>query len=222
MGYWQTKVLPKIKKVFENKNSGKKAAAAEACKSFDESKEDYSKQFEEKKDELQAKVVEIYEGSSVEIKTLVKERKEAGLKKHSAAVHKFLEQLEKIDFPGSKPVSEASSKYGPAYVSGPVFFVFEKVSTFIVVEEKVEPSPPPPAIETTATKTEEETSGAVKEREIVVEEEKKEEVVEIKKDEEVVEVKKEEAVEKATTTETEPASEAPKVEETAAAEPAKP
>ncbi|CAL2252974.1 unnamed protein product [Prunus armeniaca] len=222
MGYWQTKVLPKIKKVFENKNSGKKAAAAEACKSFDESKEDYSKQFEEKKDELQAKVVEIYEGSSAEIKTLVKERKEAGLKKHSAAVHKFLEQLEKIDFPGSKPVSEASSKYGPAYVTGPVFFVFEKVSTFIVVEEKVEPPPPPPATETTATKTEEETSGAVKEREIVVEEEKKEEVVEIKKDEEVVEVKKEEAVEKATTTETEPASEAPKVEETAAAEPAKP
>ena len=37
MGYWATKVLPKIKKVFE-KNSVKKAAAAEACKSFDESK----------------------------------------------------------------------------------------------------------------------------------------------------------------------------------------
>ncbi|BFG28546.1 hypothetical protein CerSpe_148200 [Prunus speciosa] len=220
MGYWQSKVVPKIKKVFENKNSGKKAAAAEACKSFDESKEDYSKQFEEKKDELQAKVVEIYEGSSAEIKTLVTERKEAGLKKYSAAVHKFLEQLEKIDFPGSKPVSEASAKYGPAYVSGPVFFVFEKVSTFIVVEEKVEPPPPPPATE---TKTEEETSAAVKEREIVVEEEKKEEVVEIKKDEEVVEVKKEEEIEKATTTETEPASEAPKVEEAAAAAgPAKP
>lgn len=38
MGYWKTKVLPTIKKVFENKNSVKKAAAAEACKSFDESK----------------------------------------------------------------------------------------------------------------------------------------------------------------------------------------
>lgn len=37
MGYWQTKVVPRIKKVFD-KNSGKKAAAAEACKSFDESK----------------------------------------------------------------------------------------------------------------------------------------------------------------------------------------
>ena len=44
-------------------------------------------------------------------------------------------------FPGSKPVSEASSKYGPASVSGPIFFVFEKVSTFIVTEEKVEPPP---------------------------------------------------------------------------------
>lgn len=31
-------MLPTIKKVFENKNSVKKAAAAEACKSFDESK----------------------------------------------------------------------------------------------------------------------------------------------------------------------------------------
>ena len=37
MGYWKTKVLPKIKKVFE-KNGTKKAAAAEAIKSFDESK----------------------------------------------------------------------------------------------------------------------------------------------------------------------------------------
>jgi hypothetical protein len=37
MGYWKTKVLPKIKKVFE-KNSTKKTAAAEATKSFDESK----------------------------------------------------------------------------------------------------------------------------------------------------------------------------------------
>ena len=116
---------------------------------------------------------------------MVKERNEAGLKKNSTAVHKFLEELVKIgeifiaflytylkkatqislllktnlvkyqlylltlilserptkyfsDFPGSKPVSEASSKFGPALVSGPVFFVFEKVSTFIVTEEKVE------------------------------------------------------------------------------------
>jgi len=37
MGYWTTKVLPKIKKVFE-KNSTKKTAAAEVSKTFDESK----------------------------------------------------------------------------------------------------------------------------------------------------------------------------------------
>lgn len=38
MGYWKSKVLPKIKKVFEKNGSAKKAAAAEAVKSFDESK----------------------------------------------------------------------------------------------------------------------------------------------------------------------------------------
>ena len=37
MGYWKSKVLPKIKKVFD-KSGTKKAAAAEASKSFDESK----------------------------------------------------------------------------------------------------------------------------------------------------------------------------------------
>lgn len=38
MGYWKSKVLPKIKKVFEKTNNTKKTAAAEATKSFDESK----------------------------------------------------------------------------------------------------------------------------------------------------------------------------------------
>lgn len=36
MGYWKSKLLPKIKKVFEK--NGSKKAAAEACKSFDDSK----------------------------------------------------------------------------------------------------------------------------------------------------------------------------------------
>ncbi|CAJ1975975.1 unnamed protein product [Sphenostylis stenocarpa] len=169
MGYWKSKVLPKIKKVFE-KNSTKKAAA-EASKSFDEAKEEYNKAFEEKKTELQTKVVEIYEASSTDIKSLVKERNEAGLKKNSTEVHKFLEELVKIDFPGSKAASEASSKFGPALASGSVLFVFEKVSTFVVTEEKEEKGEVPP----TETKTEEETSSTVvQEREIVVEEEKKE------------------------------------------------
>ncbi|KAI5595482.1 hypothetical protein BDE02_03G141900 [Populus trichocarpa] len=174
MGYWKSKVLPKIKKVFE-KDSAKKAAGAEACKTFDESKEEISKEFEEKKTELEPKVIEIYEASSAEIKTLVKDPKEAGLKKQSTSVQKFLDELVKIEFPGSKLVSETSSKYGPAYVSGPIFFVFEKVSTFIPVEEKAVEAPAPAPAPAPETKTEEATTST--EKEIVVEEEKKEEAV---------------------------------------------
>jgi len=207
MGYWKSKVLPKIKKVFEKNGTKKSAAAAEACKSFDESKEQITKEFEEKKAELQPKVLEIYEASSVEVKVLVKEPKEPGLKKHSVAVHKFIEELVKIEFPGSKPVSEASSKYGPALIPGPVFFVFEKVSTFIVTEEKVEPTP-----EAATTATE-------KEREIVlVEEEKKEEVVETIEEEE----KKEEVVEKIEEEKKEVVVEAGKAEPTPTPTPTEP
>ncbi|XVE67583.1 hypothetical protein DITRI_Ditri08aG0172100 [Diplodiscus trichospermus] len=171
MGYWKSKVLPKIKKVFE-KNSAKKAAA-EACKSFDDSKEKISKELEDKQTKLRPKIVEVYEASPPEIKTLVKDPKETGLKKHSAAVHAVLEELAKIEFPGSKAVLEASSKYGTSLIQGPVLFIFEKVATFInVVEEKT--------VEPPATATQEETRR--KEEEIVVEEEKKEE----KKEEVVV------------------------------------
>ncbi|KAF3794660.1 Plasma membrane-associated cation-binding protein 1 [Nymphaea thermarum] len=152
MSYWKEKVLPKIKKYFDKPS--KKKAAAEATKSFDESKaiwwvqEEINKEFEEKKGELHPKVIEIYEASSAEIKVIVKERKASGLKKHSAAVQKFLDELAKIEFPGSKHASEASSKHGPALVSTTVFFIFEKVSTFIPVEEKpAEPTPAPAAEE---------------------------------------------------------------------------
>ncbi|KAJ6702048.1 PLASMA MEMBRANE-ASSOCIATED CATION-BINDING PROTEIN 1 [Salix koriyanagi] len=79
MGYWKTKVLPKIKKVFE-KDSAKKAAAAEATKNFDESMEEISKEFEEKKTELGPKVIEIFEASTAEIKTLVKDPKRSRIK----------------------------------------------------------------------------------------------------------------------------------------------
>lgn len=164
MGYWKTKVLPKIKKVFE-KNGVKKAAAAEATKSFDDSKEEINKEFEEKKIELGPKVLEIYEASSTEIKTLVKDPTDAGVKKHSVAVTKILEELVKIDFPGSKPVSEASSKFGPELLPGPVLFIFEKISTFVPVEELAAPAAEEPAVETAT-------------REIVVEGEKTEDVVE--------------------------------------------
>ncbi|KAK6154796.1 hypothetical protein DH2020_009044 [Rehmannia glutinosa] len=166
VNYWKSKVLPKIKKVFENP---KKASAAEACKAFDEAKEQYSKELEDKKSELQPKVIEIYEASSTEIKSLVKEPKDTALKKQSAAVQKFLEELAKIEFPGSKAVCEAASKIGPGYLPGPVLFVLEKVSTFVVTEDKKE------EVVAAAAEGEGETSSSVvevKEKEIVVEQDK--------------------------------------------------
>ncbi|PWA97158.1 plasma-membrane associated cation-binding protein 1 [Artemisia annua] len=198
MGYWKSTVVPKFKKLFE-KNNVKKAAAADACKTYDEAKVDYSKEFEEKKAEFEAKVKEIYESTTDEIKAVVKERKEGALKKISAGVDKFLEELSKIEFPGSKPAHELCTKYGPAYVEGPIFFVFEQVSTYIVVEEKKEEEAPAteatPAAEPEVVAPVEETS--TKEKEIVVEEEKKEEVPvvvpEVDKTPEVTPVKAEEA-----------------------------
>ncbi|KAG0486528.1 hypothetical protein HPP92_008623 [Vanilla planifolia] len=170
MGYWKTKVLPKIKKVFEK--SGNKKAAAEASKAFDDSKEEIGKAFEEKKGDLQPKVLEIYEASPVEIKTLVKERTDAGLKKNSSAVTKFLEELAKIEFPGSKLASEASSKFGAANASATIFFIFEKISVLLPPEE----------------------ASSAKDREVVVaEEDKKGEV-------EVVKVEDEKKVEDETST----------------------
>ena len=85
-------------------------------------------------------------------------------------------------------------------IPGPVFFVFEKVSTFIVTEEKVEPTP---EAATTATEKEGEI--------VLVEEEKKEEVVE-KIEEEKKEVVVEAEKAEPTPTPTEPEA---KVEEAA-------
>ncbi|KAJ8478988.1 hypothetical protein OPV22_022715 [Ensete ventricosum] len=166
VNYWKSKVLPTIKKVFDR--NGKKAAAAEACKSFDESKEDISKEFEEKKTELQPKVVEIYEASAVEIKTLVKKPTGSGLKKKSTVVIKFIEELVKIEFPGSKPVSEAAAKCGPGLVSGPVIFLFEKVSTLLPAEEP--PAPAEPAVESTSKEITPETAEEIKKEEEAEEE----------------------------------------------------
>ncbi|XP_072960333.1 plasma membrane-associated cation-binding protein 1-like [Typha angustifolia] len=163
MGYWKTKVVPQVKKLFGP--SGKKAAAVEFSKAFDGSKEEINKEFEEKKSELQPKVLEIYEASPANIKTLVKERKTSAVKKHPAEVTKFLEELVKIDFPGSKQVSEVIEKTGPALVSGPIFFLFEKVATFLPAEET--PKEAPVAEPAPVAAVEEAT------REVVVEEEKK-------------------------------------------------
>ncbi|KAG2244696.1 hypothetical protein Bca52824_093464 [Brassica carinata] len=191
--------LRRFKKIFE-KNSAKKAAAAEACKTFDDSKEAINKEIEEKKTELQPKVVETYEATSGEVKALVRDPKEAGLKKNSAAVLKYLEALVGIEFPGSTAVKEAASSFGAGYVSGPVTFIFEKVCVFLPEEVKTREAPveevkaEEPAKTEEPIKTEEpakteETSG---EKEIVEETKKEETVATAVVEEKVPEVEKEE------------------------------
>ncbi|KAG6484579.1 hypothetical protein ZIOFF_053099 [Zingiber officinale] len=46
----------------------KRTAATEACKSFEESQEENTKEFEERKIELEAKALEIYQASDADIK----------------------------------------------------------------------------------------------------------------------------------------------------------
>jgi len=144
MDIWKSKVLPKIKLVFAKSGGKKAAAAAELVKSFDESKEGINGEFEEKKADLQPKVVEIYESVPAPLKVLIKERsKVSGIKKNSAAITKFFEDLAKIEFPGAKQVSEGISKVGPALLSGPIFATFEKVSSLLPVAVEEAPKEAP-------------------------------------------------------------------------------
>ncbi|KAF8091329.1 hypothetical protein N665_0448s0043 [Sinapis alba] len=173
MGYWKSKIVPTMKKLFDRSPTNKDAVV-EASKTltFDDSKEAINKEIEEKKTELEPKVLDIYEATSAELKALVREPKEDGLTKHSAEVQKFLEALVEIGFPGSKDACELLSTS-----SGPVTFIFEKVCVFLPVEEKsrevanVEPSKE----EDTKPAKEDEVTTAEKEKETV--EEKKEEVL---------------------------------------------
>ncbi|XP_042474283.1 plasma membrane-associated cation-binding protein 1-like [Zingiber officinale] len=168
---WKSKVLPRFANVFGN--SKKKTAAAEAVKSFDDSKEEFAKEFEEKKTELQPKVIEIYEASPPPIKALVKKPTESDLKKNSSGVKKFLDELVKIEFPGSKPVSEAAVKFGPSYVAGPITFIFQEVSSLLPVEEP----PAAPAEATDASAPAEESASREVTAEVIEEIKKEEEVV---------------------------------------------
>uniref|UniRef100_J3KY08 Salt stress root protein RS1 n=1 Tax=Oryza brachyantha TaxID=4533 RepID=J3KY08_ORYBR len=170
---WKTKVLPGLNKFFDK--DGKKAAAAEFLKSFN--KEEIGKEIDDKKTELEPKVVEAVESSPPEIKALLKDKKPASkIKKNAPAVTKFLEELAKIEFPGAKLVSDAVAKSGTTPVSPAIAFILEKVAPFVPKEEpKAEP-----AAETTS-------------REVAVEEEKKEEEAAPQPSAEVVEEKKEEA-----------------------------
>jgi len=155
---WKTKVLPGLSKIFDK--DGKKAAAVEFLKSFN--KEDISKEIEDKKTELEPKVVEVIEASPPEIKGVIKDKKPAKIKKNSVAVTKFLDELAKIEFPGAKLVSDAVTKSGTTPLSPAIVFILDKVAPF-VPEPKEEPKAEP---EPTATET---TS-----REVVLEEKKEE------------------------------------------------
>lgn len=204
MATWKARVAPAMKLLFDR--DGKKAAAAEFVKSFN--KEEVEKEIDEKKPELEPKVLEVYEASPPEIKHLVKERKSAKIaKKYSTVVTKFLEELVKIDFPGAQAVSEGVAKSGVTLVSGPIIVLFDKIATFLPKEEPKVEAPP-------AETTEEVT------REVTVEAEKKEET---ETSEKVVETKTEETSAAAApeAPKEEPVTEAPKKEETKTEEPAK-
>ncbi|KAG2302288.1 hypothetical protein Bca4012_060607 [Brassica carinata] len=180
MGYWKSKIVPTMKKLFERSPTNKDVVV-EASKTltFDDSKEAINKEIEEKKTELEPKVLDIYGATSAELKALVREPKEDDLTKHSAEVHKFLEALVEIGFPGSKDACELSST-----TPGPVTFIFEKVCAFLPVEEKsrevekveeVAKTEEPFKEEDTKPAKDDETTTAEKEKETV--EEKKEEVI---------------------------------------------
>lgn len=192
---WKTKVLPGLNKIFDK--DGKKAAAVGFLKSFN--KEEIGKEIEDKKTELEPKVVETYEASPPEVKALFKDKKPVKIsKKNSAAVTKFLDELAKIDFPGAKVVSEAVAKSGTTPLSPAITFILDKVAPFIPEEPKAEPA----AAEATS-------------REVAVEE-KKEEA------EPAAAAATEEAAPAPAETPSEPAAEEKKEEEKPAAEEAAP
>ncbi|CAO2175222.1 unnamed protein product [Urochloa humidicola] len=173
--YWKTKVLPGITKIFDK--DGKKAAAAEFLKSFN--KEEIGKEIEEKKTELEPKVVEAYEASP-EAKALFKDSKPVKIsKKNSAAATKFLDELAKIEFPGAKLVSDAVAKSGTTPLSPAITFILEKVAPFIPKEEPKAAEPEPAAAaEATSREVaveEAEPAAAAATEEAVVEEKKEEE-----------------------------------------------
>ncbi|TVU32489.1 hypothetical protein EJB05_24220 [Eragrostis curvula] len=180
MDYWKSKVLPKMRLIFVKAGGKKAAAAAELVKSFDESKGEINSEFEEKKADLQPKVVEIYESVTAPVKVLIKERKKvSAIKKNSAAITKLFEDLANIEFPGAKQVSEGISKVGPALLSGPIFVTFEKIAKLLPVVAEETPKEAPAAAE----EKKDEAAAAEEKKEEAAVEEKKEEAVEEEKKE---------------------------------------
>lgn len=186
MSYWKSKVLPKLKKFFDK---GKKKGASEVCKTFDKSKESLDKEIEEKTPDLNPKVVEIYRSTSTFIsKKLLKEPNEASVKENPDAVQSVLQELVKAGFPGAQVICDAGAKFGPNLLPGPVVYLFEKASVYLVEE----PLPEEPKEETREVKVED-VKGAAAEGEgaeapaAAAEEEEEEEaekIEEAKKEEE--------------------------------------
>lgn len=164
MSYWKSKVLPKIKKYFDK--PGKKKAASEACISFEGSKESIEKEIQEKQEELQPKVLEVYQSIDEETKIIVKNPTADAIKKQPLPVQKLLEELVKIGFPGASQASEAASKYGTVLVLGPVTYILQKTSTFFTEDVEAEATPTEAAAEVKAVETEAEP---IKESETSVE-----------------------------------------------------
>lgn len=132
MAYWKAKLLPKIKKYF---CKGSKKGAVEAAKSFEQSKESIENEIQEKKAELEPKVVAIYKDSKPETKMLLKEPNEERVKKQHQAVVDLLQRLVEIGCPGAQVLKEAGEKYGAASMSVQITFLFDKISPFVINEE---------------------------------------------------------------------------------------
>lgn len=134
MSYWKSRVLPKLKKLLKK---GPKGQAAEACRSFNKSKDSISKEIEENKEVLQPKVVAIYQASNNETKGLLKDPTEAGVTEFIEAVQNLLIELSDAGCPGAQTLSDASTKHGPSAMSEPIVFLLSKLTVFVSAEDPV-------------------------------------------------------------------------------------
>lgn len=134
MTYWKSKVLPKIKKYF-GKGDANSKGAAEAAKSFNKAKNSIEKEIEEKKPELEPKIIEIYQDSKPETKLLFKEPTEDKVKQNAQAVQDLLQRLVEAGCPGAQILKEAGDKYGTALLSSQIQYLLGKLSPFVANEE---------------------------------------------------------------------------------------
>lgn len=151
MNYWKSKVLPRLKNLLKKRP---KSPSVEACKSFDKSKDSIAKEIEEKKEELQTKVVTIYQSSSNEAKGLLKDPTESGVIELIEVVQNLLIELSDAGCPGAQSLSDAATKHGPSAMSEPIVFLLSKLTVFVATEEapviaSEEPKTEAPAAEAT-------------------------------------------------------------------------